>query len=404
MTDHIVIQESPTIPAQDQPVEIVERKGKGHPDTICDAIADRISVELSRAYLKSFGRILHHNIDKGLLAAGQVECRMGGGRVLEPMRLVIGDRAAPGVGRKTIPVAEIVTEAARGWLKQNLRHVDPERHIRFQVELRPGSSELGAIFQPRRGPLVANDTSAAVGYAPLTPTERLVLEVEHFLNGPLFKGAFPETGEDVKVMAFRQKGAVTLTVAMPLLAAFISSEAAYFRLKARILRAIRSYVRQHPSGGPHVDVTLNALDRRRAGVDGMYLSLLGTSAEQGDSGQVGRGNRVCGVIALNRPMSGEAAAGKNPVSHVGKIYSVLTHEIAMRIHRQVPGLREVTLWLGSTIGHRIDRPTLVAAQVSPARGTSLRRVQPAIRRIIQEELDGLEPFCQALARGKYPVC
>ncbi|MDE3036354.1 MAG: S-adenosylmethionine synthetase, partial [Nitrospirota bacterium] len=173
MTDGIVIQESPTIPVQDQPVEIVERKGKGHPDTICDAVADRISVELSRAYTQSFGRILHHNIDKGLLAAGQVDCRMGGGRVLEPMRLIIGDRAAPGVGRKTIPVAEIVTGAARDWFKQNLRHVDPERHVRFQVELRPGSSELGAIFQPRRGPLVANDTSAAVGYAPLTPTERL---------------------------------------------------------------------------------------------------------------------------------------------------------------------------------------------------------------------------------------
>lgn len=404
MTDGIVIQESPTIPVQDQPVEIVERKGKGHPDTICDAVADRISVELSRAYTQSFGRILHHNIDKGLLAAGQVDCRMGGGRVLEPMRLIIGDRAAPGVGRKTIPVAEIVTGAARDWFKQNLRHVDPERHVRFQVELRPGSSELGAIFQPRRGPLVANDTSAAVGYAPLTPTERLVLEVEHFLNGPLFKGAFPETGEDVKVMAFRLGRSMTLTVAMPLLAAYISSEAAYFQLKTRIQRAIQSHVRRQRSGGLQVHVTMNALDRRGAGVDGMYLSLLGTSAEQGDSGQVGRGNRVCGVIALNRPMSGEAAAGKNPVSHVGKIYSVLTHELAMRVYRQVPGLREVTLWLGSTIGHRIDRPTLVAAQVSPAQGTSLRRVRPAIQKIIQEELDNLEPFCQALAEGKFPVC
>ena len=66
----------------------------------------------------------------------------------------------------------------------------------------------------------------------------------------------------------------------------------------------------------------------------MYLTLLGTSAEQGDSGQVGRGNRVCGLISLNRPMSVEAAAGKNPVSHVGKIYNVLAHELAMRIYAE----------------------------------------------------------------------
>lgn len=404
MAYDIVIQESPTVPVQEQRVEIVERKGKGHPDTICDAVAERISIELSRAYQKAFGRILHHNIDKGLLVAGQVECRLGGGRVKEPMRLVIGDRASAGVGRKTLPVADIAVGAARGWFTEHLRHLDPVRHVQYQVELKPGSPELDSIFEPRKGPFVANDTSAAVGYAPLTPTERLVLAVERFLNGPLFKSEFPETGEDIKVMAFRLDQDLSLTVAMPLLARYIKSEAHYFTLKARILQTIRTYVAAQPHRFKRVQVAFNALDRRGHGMNGMYLSLLGTSAEQGDSGQVGRGNRVCGVIALNRPMSGEAAAGKNPVSHVGKVYNVLAHELALRIHRQVPGVQEVTVWLGSTIGRRIDRPAIATAQISLTPGLSLRRAEAAAHTIIREGLAGLGSFCDALARGAYGVC
>src|SRR5512146_1438970 len=74
-------------------VEIVERKGTGHPDQICDSVMEAISVALSQEYLREFGTILHHNIDKGLLAAGRVEKRFGGGKVVRPMELTIGDRA-----------------------------------------------------------------------------------------------------------------------------------------------------------------------------------------------------------------------------------------------------------------------------------------------------------------------
>ena len=60
-------------------VEVVERKGLGHPDSICDAIMEEISLALSREYMEQFGVILHHNIDKGLLVAGEVERKFGGG-------------------------------------------------------------------------------------------------------------------------------------------------------------------------------------------------------------------------------------------------------------------------------------------------------------------------------------
>lgn len=400
----ISIHESPVIPVYRQRLEIVERKGKGHPDTICDAIADHISVKLSQAYQATFDRILHYNIDKCLLVAGRVDCRLGGGTVIDPIRFILGDRATKTHEGTSIPIDRIVTETASQWFRHNLPHLDPDKHVRYQIELKPASEELGAIFERGKGPLPANDTSAAVGYAPLTPTEQLVLGVEQYLNGPEFKKEFPETGEDVKVMAVRLDRTLRLTVAMPFLSEAICSEEAYFTRKRHTLRALRTFVENQPHGCRQIELKLNALDRRHRGLKGMYLTLLGTSAEQGDSGQVGRGNRTCGVIALNRPMSGEAAAGKNPVSHVGKIYNVLAHELAERVYHRVPGIEEVTIWLVSTIGQPVNRPMVVSAQVALQRGLRLKRIHGDIESVIRDGLKNIGSFCTALANGEYPVC
>ncbi len=403
MFPNLIIQESLGLPVYDQEVEIVERKGKGHPDTICDAVAEHISIALSKAYKEAFGYILHHNIDKGFLVAGQVECRMGGGRVIEPMRLVIGDRATVKLGRTVIPVAELAVDTAKAWVKDHLPHVDPNRHISYQVELKPASAELGDIFRRPRSLLVANDTSAAVGHAPFTPTENLVLQVEQFLNGPSFKMEFPETGEDVKVMGVRVHRELTLTIAMPLLAKAIKSEVDYFSRKTKIQKAIKRYVTSHSRDFEKITIRFNALDRPNKGTAGMYLTLLGTSAEHGDSGQVGRGNRVNGLISLNWPMSGEAAAGKNPVSHIGKIYNVLANQLAEQIYSQVPPIQEVTVWLTSKIGQRIDRPAIASVQVNLRKGARLQDVRKRIQSIVQEKFNNLPLFCEDLSEGRFPV-
>jgi len=401
---HVQALSGPTVAELD--VEIVERKGLGHPDSICDAVMERISHALSREYLKRFGAILHHNCDKGLLVAGQVERRFGGGHVREAMRLVMGDRATATVGEERVNVTEIAVETAKTWLRQHLRHVDPDRHVRYQVELKPGSEELARPFLERKGVLGANDTSAAVGFAPLTETERLVLETERFLNSLAFKAAFPETGEDVKVMGVRVGRRIDLTVAMPLLDAYVASEAEYFRRKAGVTDALMDHLRNRlrPERIELGEVTLNHLDRSGAGMAGMYLSVLGTSAEDADSGEVGRGNQVNGLIALHRPRASEAAAGKNPVSHIGKIYNVLTHLLAARIHAEIPGLREVVVWLCNRIGQPVDRPQLVSLQVHLTPGITLADVDTPIRTLVKEELGRLPVFCQELAQGRYPIC
>jgi len=251
---------------------------------------------------------------------------------------------------------------------------------------------------------VANDTSATVGYAPLTPTERLVFQIERFLNGSSFKKAFPDTGEDVKVLAVRNGRDLTVTVAMPFLAPLIRRESEYFKRKAAAGRVLTDFVTRKSGTDFSPCVHLNVLDQPGGGEAGAYLTLLGTSAESGDSGEVGRGNRVCGIISLRRPASAEAAPGKNPVAHVGKIYNVLAQVLAEDIYKKVPGLLDVTVWITSQIGQPISSPQAVAVEVIPRRGVKLETVRPQIQREVQLAFAHMKSFCQALSRGLYAVC
>jgi S-adenosylmethionine synthetase len=403
MTDNrFVVEELRRTPLEQQRIELVERKGKGHPDSICDAVAEAVSVAQCREYLAAFGRILHHNTDKGLLVAGQTLPRLGGGQVIEPMRLVLGDRAVHQFHGTRIEVGSIAEASAKGWLRANLRFVDPERHLVFQNELKQGSPELTDIFE--REVVGANDTSAAVGYAPLTETERLVLAAEQWLNSPDFQRRFPEAGEDVKVMGVRRDRGLTLTVALAFVDRFVADARSYFRRKEEMRLALTEYLTGKLHALDRVAVQLNMLDDPARGETGMYLTVLGTSAEGGDCGQVGRGNRVNGVMPLNRPISSEAAAGKNPVSHVGKLYTLLTHQIARQVVERVQGVAEVYVWLCSQIGQPINAPWVAAAQVILQEGVGLPDVRPAVEAIIEQELAGIHEFGERLARGEMPVC
>lgn len=400
---NIIVEDWKQTPLERQRIEIVERKGLGHPDSICDAIADQISIGLSKEYLKKAGTILHHNIDKSLLVAGETENRFKGGIVKQPILFVLGDRATSVIDGQKIDVHEIAIRSAKNWFKKNMRFIDSDKHIKYQVEIKPGSVGLIDIFKRKGEVLGANDTSAAVGYAPMTRTEKIVLQTERYVNSPEFKKRFPESGEDVKVMAFRDKNDLRLTVAMAFVDKYISSEADYFEKKEKILQDINKYVAVN-TNFDLVDVKLNTLDMKGRGMGGLYLTVLGTSADSGDSGQVGRGNRVNGLISLNRPFCSEAAAGKNPVSHVGKIYNFLTFRIAQKVCDQVKDIEEVYIWLLSKIGAPIDHPTVAAAQVVMKDADNIGKTKQRINEVLDKELENIQEFCMELAEGKIAPC
>jgi S-adenosylmethionine synthetase len=254
----IRIEDLSNLPVSRRQVEIVERKGVGHPDTICDALMEAASVALCAAYRQTAGRILHHNLDKGLLIAGRTTPAPGGGMVDAPMRIVYGDRATAEWQETKIPIGEIVEATTKRWIREHLRFVDPQKHLVLQNEIRPGSPELTDIF--RRGKITANDTSAGVGYAPLSETERMVLAAERFLNSKEFKARHPETGEDVKVMAVRRDRILYLTVAVAFVDRFIADPVSYFSRKAEVEQELVQHLHPQLQELDGIELQLNTLD------------------------------------------------------------------------------------------------------------------------------------------------
>lgn len=369
------------------PLEMVERKGLGHPDTICDALAENLSLALSRVYLERFGAILHHNVDKGLLVGGAARPAFGGGEVTEPIEIMLAGRATMQLEGVTIPVAEIAVEESRRWLREHLRHLDVERHVRIQPRIRATSTDLAALFlrQQQSGVPLANDTSLGVGYAPLDELESAVFAVEQKLNAPATKLSHPAFGEDVKVMGTRSDAGIALTVACALVGRHVADLADYFVHTAR-LRELALAAARAAAGGP-IDVAVNTADGETA--QSLYLTVTGLSAEAGDDGQVGRGNRVNGLIAPYRPMSLEAAAGKNPVSHVGKLYNLLALRIARALAAEVAGVREAQCHLVSRIGAPINDPQLMHLQVRLDDAAALDALRPRIAQVAQDRLSGV---------------
>lgn len=401
---NVMVNELKQVALEEQTFEICERKGLGHPDSLCDAIMNEVSIELSKEYLRRFDTILHHNLDKGLLAAGEAKVKFGGGEIIHPMLIVYGDRATFQAGDETVPVNEIAVRSTKDWLKRNMRFIDPAEHVKYQSEIKPGASSLQDIFDRSKGKFLgANDTSAAVGFAPKTETEELILGLERYMNSTGFKKEFPESGEDIKIMGLRRNSELNLTVAMAFVDRFISGETDYFRKKKEIEDDINNFISDN-YGFDKVNLGLNVLDTRGRGIDGIYLTVLGTSADWGDSGQVGRGNNVIGVIPLNRPMSSEAAAGKNPVSHVGKIYNLLSYRIADQVISKVNGIKETYIWLLSNIGQPINEPKVVSAQVILENGVELKDVSSGIEEAIEYEFDHIYEFCMDLAYGRITIC
>ncbi len=369
-------------------VEMVERKGRGHPDSICDALAEAFGIALTRFYHERCGSVLHHNVDKVLLAAGASAPRLGGGEVIAPFDIYLGGRATQDVDGTTVPIADIAEQTSRAWLRANLHALDAERHVRIHPVVRAGSPVLSALIARERTQRSrANDTSFAVGYAPPSRLEQIVLAVEQALTAPSTVAAHPMLGEDVKVMGVRRGLHVDLTIACAIVDRHVRTLADYLDAKVSIARLAERAASAH---GSHTVVAVNTADDVDAGR--VYLTVTGTSAEAGDDGQTGRGNRVGGLITPARPMTLEAAAGKNVVSHVGKSYSIVAHRIANELVATIPDVAAATCVLVSRIGQPVDAPQAVELQIQTRNGVALdvvREPATAVARRCLGDITGL---------------
>jgi S-adenosylmethionine synthetase len=379
-------------------IEIVERKGLGHPDTICDALAEALSVELCRVYMERFGFVLHHNVDKNLLVGGSALPEFGGGKVVKPIEVFLSGRAVKEYKGVKIPVDEIAVESARRWFKENIHAIDPERHVRIHTYIRPGSVDLVDIYmrQLRSGVPLSNDTSFGVGFAPFDDLENIVYHIEKELNSQDFKASNPEVGEDIKVMGVRIGERIKVTVACAFVDRFISSIKEYVDRKEELMVRVKEIATRYTDR--EVEVYVNTGDDVSRG--NVYITVTGTSSEAGDDGEVGRGNRVNGLITPYRPMSLEAAAGKNPITHVGKLYNITAREIAVAVVESIPDVREAYCYMVSQIGKPVNEPMVVDVRL---RADACEPYRATVEEIVNEHLSGMADVWRRLVDGEITV-
>ncbi|MFB6106791.1 MAG: methionine adenosyltransferase [Halobacteriaceae archaeon] len=375
---------------EDQSVEIVERKGIGHPDSICDGIAEAVSRALARAYIDRVGKVLHYNTDETQLVAGSANPEYGGGEVLDPIYVLITGRATEryemetdeGTEEVRIPTETIALRAAREYLAEHVPQLDYGADIVVDVKLGEGSGDLQEVFgEDGVSVPMANDTSFGVGHAPLTETERIVRDAERLLNTE-YAADNPALGPDVKVMGKREDDRVNITVAAAIIDRYVAGMEAY----RNEVEAVREYVRDVAEARTDRSVTVQVNTADDYEQDSIYLTVTGTSAEQGDDGSVGRGNRANGLITPNRPMSMEATSGKNPVNHIGKIYNLLATEIAESVVDEVDGIRDLRVRLLSQIGRPIDQPHVADADLVTDDGVDVTDIADEVTAIVDREL------------------
>jgi S-adenosylmethionine synthetase len=369
----------------------------GHPDTICDALAEQLSVALCQFYLERFGLILHHNVDKALLWGGAARAAFGGGEVSEPIEVFLAGRATLKVKGARVRIEELAEEACHQWLRSHFPALDPDRHVKIHCLIRPGSPDLVDLYmrQDRTGVWLANDTSCGVGYAPLTALERAVLAVETQLNAPTTKTLYPAIGQDIKVMGIRTAADIKLTLGCAMIDKHLGNLGDYLVAKGKAAELASNVARQLLKH--EVAVAINMADDLNAG--SVYLTVTGTSAEAGDDGQAGRGNRANGLITPYRPMTMESVAGKNPVTHVGKLYNVAATIMATRLIEELPELSDAQCLLVSQIGKPVAEPQLVDVKVCTQEVRPVTELVPRIQEIVQAELQGINSLWHKAISG-----
>ncbi|WP_423998896.1 methionine adenosyltransferase [Haloarcula salina] len=395
MTDrNIHVQPASGLAVEDQDIEVVERKGIGHPDSICDGVAETVSRALAQTYIDRFGKVLHYNTDETQLVAGTAAPAYGGGEVLEPIYLLVVGRATKEYDGQRVPAESIALQAARDYLAEQFPHLDLGSDIVVDVQLGEGSGDLQTVFGEEGTVPMANDTSYGVGHAPLSETEQIVLQTERQLTGQ-YADDNPVVGQDVKVMGKREGDHIDVTVAVAMVDEHVPDLAAYTDAVDRVRDFVSDLAVEHTDR----DVTVHVNTADDYDSESIYLTTTGTSAEQGDDGSVGRGNRANGLITPNRPMSMEATSGKNPVNHIGKIYNLLSTEIARSVAGEVDGIRQVQMRLLSQIGSPIDEPHVADATIVTEDGVAVGDVEDDVRAAIDDELAGVTDITRQVIDG-----
>jgi S-adenosylmethionine synthetase len=204
-------------------------------------------------------------------------------------------------------------------------------------------------------------------------------------------------------MCARNGKEITLTIACAMVDRYIPDADHY----ASVIEEMKSLVLDNATKYTDYDMKayINHADNPESG--NFYLTVTGLSAENGDDGSVGRGNRVNGLITPYRPMSMEASAGKNPITHVGKMYNILANWIADDIVKAGNGeILEAHVRILSQIGRPISDPQTCSVQLFLDPNLSSAKAakwQKEARSISDDWLENIGKVTEKVVNGKVTV-
>lgn len=326
----------------DQSFELVERKGLGHPDTLADAIAEEVSCSYSQYCIERFDTILHHNIDKLYIGAGFYHRDFGEKRMIKPVRVVTNGRISNSFGDQEIPVADIQRKAIKNVLRERLPNLDLSEELVIDTNSTQHTKN-SHWFTPRDIKDVpdavyqtANDTSVCVAHAPMTVSENLAFQLERFLWDQDSEGCispkFSYVGQDVKVMVLREERKISVVLCLPQLAHKTTDWEEYHFRNTQLSKLLSAEAESIVGESYEIDLKVNP---SRGSIPLVYLLANGSCIDCGEEGLVGRGNSFSGVISIMRQHSVEAASGKNPQYHTGRVMGYLTDRLAKAIYRDL---------------------------------------------------------------------
>lgn len=349
-------------------MEIVERKGLGHPDTLADGLAETVSTAYSQYCLDRFGVVPHHNLDKLYIGAGLFNRDFGYREMLKPVRVVINGRISNTMDGEDIRVDLIAKKAIYNYLSMvlpNLRQnemiieCNSTQHTKNPYWYSPRN--IGDL--PEASDLKANDTSVCIAHWPFTVCERLAFELEQYFwlkEGDRIMPKYNDIGQDIKVMVQRIDKEIEVTICMPMISAVTTSLEQYLIRNQQIEEDLDRLAQSIVTGsGFIVKVAVNP---KAGGGRLVYLLAVGSCIDCGEEGIVGRGNTNQGVISCFRPHSMEAPAGKNPVYHTGRVMGFLTTKLARSIYDNLHA--NCTVVVLTKNGHSLIPPSTIAIQTS----------------------------------------
>ncbi len=328
---------------EENSIEIVERKGLGHPDTLADKLAELCSKTYARYCYKNFGCVLHYNFDKLYIGGGKFIYQDNKIIKENKIRIELNGRASNTMNGKKIDIDGLLTPVIKKYIKSIIPRIDVENDLYIKINCTQNSKRDNWYTPksiediPDAKEVFASDTSLCVAHGGMTFVEKIAMEVENFFwnydTEAFPTPKFSDIGQDIKVMVSRIENNISVTVCMPVYKDIYETQEEYEEIVMKyekLLEKVISKIKNLNNYTYKVDI-----NKLPSGSYRNYSLLKGSCIECGEEGVVGRGNNSQGLITAFRNHTVEASSGKNVRYHTGKVVDFMARQAVKRIYNEL---------------------------------------------------------------------